>query len=184
MLIKAPYYNYISADRWPQWQLCAFFLFFVFYFFTPLFRWKYGFRTSAPSIKRSWSMAADQRGSISTAPAPSRPARPGCPSSGRSPWQTKGPRCTQTIIWTVLATGTRTTTTTTTTLTRTRCPGLRWCERELSLGALGTLRGDARPFAQSWVVFFLCVCVCVLIGLPCVSSAFFFHSVQTHKYIF
>ena len=118
-------------------------------------------------------MAADQRGSISTAPAPSRPARPGCPSSGRSPWQTKGPRCTQTITWTVLATGTRTTTTTTTTtLTRTRCPGLRWCERDCRSGYAG-------PSAQSWVVFFFFfffffLRVCVLIGLQCVSCAFIF----------
>lgn len=87
------------------------------------FRWKYGFRISAPSIKRSWSMAADQRENISTALAPSPPARPGCHSFGRSPWRTKEPKCTQTITWTVLVTGIQTTT-----LIRTRCPGLRWCE--------------------------------------------------------
>lgn len=86
-------------------------------------RWKYGSRTSAPSIKRSWSMAMDQRGSIFTAPTPSPPARPGCPSFGRFPWRTKEATCIQTITWTLLDTGIQTTS-----LIRTRCPGLRWCE--------------------------------------------------------
>lgn len=116
MLIKSPsqnYFLYITADCLPQWQLCAF----------SLFRWKYGFRISAPSIKRSWSMAADQRENISTALAPSLPARPGCHSFGRSPWRTKEPKCTQTITWTVLVTGIQPTI-----HARTRCPGIRWCE--------------------------------------------------------
>lgn len=93
------------------------------YSFSPLSRWKYGSRISAPSIKRSWSMAADQRENISTARAQSLPARPACPNSGKSPWGTKEATCTQTLTWTVLATGIQTAT-----LTRTRCPGLRWCE--------------------------------------------------------
>lgn len=104
--------SYIGADKRPWWQLCVF-----------SSRWKYGSRTSAPSIKRSWSMAMDQRGSISTAPTPSPPARPGCPSFGRFPWRTKEATCIQTITWTLLDTGIQTTS-----LTRTRCPGLRWCE--------------------------------------------------------
>lgn len=117
MPLKGHLRFYIIAFCSPLKRLCAFLH----------FRWKSGFRTSAPSTKRSWSTAADRRGSFSTAPTPSPPARPDCPNFGRFPWRTKEPRCTQTITWTVLVTGTQTTT-----LTRTRCPGRRWCERSVS----------------------------------------------------
>lgn len=84
-------------------------------------RWKYGSRINAPNTKKSWNMAADQK-SISTAPAPSPPAHLRCPNFGKSQWLTKEATCTQTVTWTVLATGIQTTL-----LTRTPCPGLR-CE--------------------------------------------------------
>lgn len=151
---KKTQYNlfYITAD-W-QWQLCAF----------SLFRWKFGFRISAPSIKRSWSMAADQRESISTALAPSLPARPGCPSFGRSPWRTREPKCTQTVTWTVLVTGIRTTI-----LTRTRWRGLRWCEWTVfgaaqvlgpiwrALQTTLNLLVSLKASSQNWIVFKTCV---------------------------
>lgn len=103
----------------PKIIITVFILLFIF------FRWKYGFRINAPSTRRSWNMAEAQRGSTSTAPAPSPPAPRPYPSSGRSPWRPKEPRCTRTITWTALATGTRTTTTI---LTRTPCRGRSWCE--------------------------------------------------------
>lgn len=176
MLIKSHsqyYFLYIAADYWPQWQLCA---------FSP-FRWKYGFRISAPSIKRSWSMAADQRENISTAPAPSPPAPPGCPNFGRFPWRTKEPRCTQTITWTVLVTGIQTTTT----LIRTRCPGLRWCELSglcVFFSVPGARAWKKRTCRLHWTHWFpsrpphtrteLCLNVWLieLVHIHCISCAF------------
>ena len=154
-----------------SWLLTAVTITLIFSLFF-LFRWKYGFRISAPSIKRSWSMAADQRGSTSTAPAPSRPARPGCPSCGR--W-TKAPKCTQTITWTVLVTGIQTTTTT---LTRTRCPGLRWCEWTVLLVALTSqLNSLWKAWSQNC---FKCVFLIDFVNILCVR----FESRPGRRYIF
>lgn len=119
-----------------------------------LYRWKSGSRTSAPSTRRSWSMAADQRVSISTAPAPSPPARPGCPSSGRSPWPTREATCIQTITWTVTDTGIQTTS-----LTRTRCQGPRWCEWIVVVVVVVVGEAQARCSGLDWTCSpsFLCL---------------------------
>ena len=141
-------------------------------FSSPALRWKSGSRISAPSIKRSWSTAADQREITSTAPAPSLLARPPCPSCGRFPWRAKEPQCTQTITWTVLGPGIRTTT-----LTRTPCRGLRWCEWIV----FGVAPFEAH-FMPRWTGFSqrpplgaeLCLKSCLIDFVQCISCEFWF----------
>lgn len=135
-------------------------------FLSFFYRWKYGFRIRGPSIKRSWSTAADLRESTST--ALTLPVPPACPNFGRSRWRTKDPQCTQTITWTILATGTQTTT-----RTRTGCPGLRWCEWIV----LPAWSSSAGQNLSAWTELnvYKCVCVCEcriefvrILCIPCV----------------
>lgn len=115
-------------------------------------------------------MAADQRENTSTAPAPSPPARPRCPSCGRSPWRTKEPRCMQTLTWTVSATGIRITIL----IIRTRCTGLRWCEWIVFVATCSAC--NRRPSgctelagasSQNW-----CACLGDLVYIHCILCAF------------
>lgn len=107
-------------------------------------------------------MAADQRESMSTAPTPSPPARPCCPSFGRCPWRTKAHQCTQTITWTVLDTGIQTTT-----LIRTRCPDPRWCEWSVFFGG----GGSAGLLSPLWTDLDFSACVFIVF---CVLGILFF----------
>lgn len=109
-------------------------------------------------------MAADQRENISTAPAPSLPARPHCHSYGRSPWRTKEARSIRAVTWTVSVTGIRIITL----IIRTRCTGLRWCEwtviGHLSPSGCAELAGASRGLLSEalrrpclYSLYFVCV---------------------------
>lgn len=94
----------------------------VLFFSSVCWRWKYGFKTSAPSTRRSWSMApVDLKGSCFTPPPHLLHALRVSLSSGRSLWPTKCHPCIPAVIWTITGTGIPRT-------TRILCPDLRWCD--------------------------------------------------------